>query len=76
MLVTGAAKRIGRGIALRLAREGARVAIHYGSLGSRGARQRPNAAARTVSGEPGERRRNRSACLQEVDSSSAGWTAW
>ena len=30
ILVTGAAKRIGRGIALRLAGEGARVAIHYG----------------------------------------------
>ncbi len=30
VLVTGAAKRIGRGIALRLSREGARVAIHYG----------------------------------------------
>ena len=29
ILVTGAAKRIGRGIALRLAREGARVIIHY-----------------------------------------------
>lgn len=29
ILVTGAAKRIGRGVALRLAREGARVAIHY-----------------------------------------------
>jgi len=29
ILVTGAAKRIGRGIALRLFREGARVAIHY-----------------------------------------------
>jgi len=29
ILVTGAAKRVGRGIALRLAREGARVAIHY-----------------------------------------------
>lgn len=29
VLVTGAAKRIGRGIALRLAREGALVAIHY-----------------------------------------------
>jgi NAD(P)-dependent dehydrogenase (short-subunit alcohol dehydrogenase family) len=31
VLVTGAAKRVGRGIALRLAREGARVAIHYGN---------------------------------------------
>ena len=29
VLITGAAKRIGRGIALRLAREGFRVAIHY-----------------------------------------------
>lgn len=29
ILVTGAAKRIGRAIALRLAREGARIAIHY-----------------------------------------------
>ena len=29
ILVTGAAKRIGRGIALHLARHGARVAIHY-----------------------------------------------
>src|SRR3954447_7450474 len=34
ILVTGAAKRIGRGIALRLAREGARVAIHYGTSGT------------------------------------------
>lgn len=31
VLVTGAAKRIGRGIALRLFREGYRVAIHYES---------------------------------------------
>ena len=30
VLVTGAAKRVGRGIAIRLAREGASVAIHYG----------------------------------------------
>ena len=29
ILVTGAAKRVGRGIAIRLAAEGARVAIHY-----------------------------------------------
>jgi 3-oxoacyl-[acyl-carrier protein] reductase/pteridine reductase len=31
ILVTGAAKRIGRSIALRLASEGSRVLIHYGS---------------------------------------------
>jgi NAD(P)-dependent dehydrogenase (short-subunit alcohol dehydrogenase family) len=31
IVVTGAAKRIGRAIALRLAQEGARVAIHYGT---------------------------------------------
>jgi len=30
ILITGAAKRIGREIALRLARDGARVCIHYG----------------------------------------------
>ena len=30
VVVTGAAKRIGRGIALRLAKEGAVVAVHYG----------------------------------------------
>ncbi len=29
ILITGAAKRMGRGIAIRLAHEGARVAIHY-----------------------------------------------
>jgi 3-oxoacyl-[acyl-carrier protein] reductase/pteridine reductase len=34
ILVTGAAKRIGRSIALRLAKEGARVAIHYGNSGA------------------------------------------
>ena len=31
ILVTGSARRIGRGIALRLAQAGARVAIHYSS---------------------------------------------
>ncbi len=31
VLVTGAAKRIGRGIAVRLAREGYRVGVHYGT---------------------------------------------
>ena len=42
VLVTGAARRIGRGIALRLAGEGARVAIHY---------QRSEAEARRTAGE-------------------------
>lgn len=44
VLVTGAAKRIGRGIALRLACEGARVAIHY---------QRSEAEARRTAEECG-----------------------
>lgn len=44
ILVTGAAKRIGRGIALRLAAEGARVAIHY---------QRSEAEARATATECG-----------------------
>lgn len=38
ILVTGAAKRIGREIALRLAAEGARVAIHYSSSEDEAAR--------------------------------------
>lgn len=38
ILVTGAAKRIGREIALRLASEGARVAIHYSSSEEEAAR--------------------------------------
>src|SRR5438552_12509995 len=45
VLVTGAAKRIGRGIALRLAREGARVAIHY---------QNSEAEARATAAECGD----------------------
>lgn len=44
ILVTGAAKRVGRGIALRLAEEGARVAIHY---------QRSEAEARRTAEECG-----------------------
>lgn len=45
ILVTGAAKRIGRAIALRLYREGARVLIHYGGS---------DAAARQTAAECGD----------------------
>ena len=44
VLVTGSAKRIGRSIALRLAKEGARVAIHY---------ERSEAEARATAAECG-----------------------
>jgi 3-oxoacyl-[acyl-carrier protein] reductase/pteridine reductase len=44
VLVTGGARRIGRAIALRLAAEGARVAIHY---------QRSESDARRTAGEAG-----------------------
>jgi 3-oxoacyl-[acyl-carrier protein] reductase/pteridine reductase len=57
VLVTGAAKRIGRGIALRLAAEGARVAIHY---------QRSEAEARRTAEEAGGAQLFR-ANLEQVD---------
>ena len=59
VLITGGAKRIGREIALRLGREGARVAIHYN--GSREEAERPGAecgAAGMFPGEPRKRGRD------------------
>lgn len=47
ILVTGAAKRIGRSIALRLAAEGARVAIHYN-----GSTKEAHATARECNNAP------------------------
>ena len=63
ILVTGAAKRIGRGIALRLAREGARVAIHYHLGEPKRGRQRRNAATLRCFGPTWKGRRDRSGCL-------------
>lgn len=45
VLITGAAKRIGRGIAIRLAKEGFRVAIHYNE-----SRQQAEATAAEIGG--------------------------
>ena len=47
ILVTGAAKRIGRSIALRLAREGAQVAVHYST-----SREEAEATARECGNAP------------------------
>jgi NAD(P)-dependent dehydrogenase (short-subunit alcohol dehydrogenase family) len=47
ILVTGAAKRIGRGIAMHLARQGARVAIHYN-----GSEEEARATAAECGGAP------------------------
>jgi pteridine reductase len=50
-LVTGAARRLGRAIALRLARGGCRVAVHY-----RGSRREAEAAVREIRAGGGEAR--------------------
>ena len=77
VLVTGAAKRIGRGIALRLAREGARVAIHYGNLGSGSARDRGGVRrSAALSRKSGKRGGDRSACSARLRARLAGWTDW
>jgi 3-oxoacyl-[acyl-carrier protein] reductase/pteridine reductase len=49
VLVTGGAKRVGRGVALRLAAEGARVAVHYQTSE---AEARATAAECAFDGEP------------------------
>ena len=77
VLVTGAARRIGRGIALRLAEEGARVAIHYHRSEAEARRTAEECGgAAAVPRQPGERGRNRRACSRKWKSASAGSTAW
>ena len=75
ILVTGAARRIGRSIALRLAEQGARVAIHY---------RRSKADAEQTAAECGGRAFQadlaRVSEIQQlfgdVHPSMASWTAW
>ena len=77
VLVTGAARRIGRGIALRLAAEGARVAIHYGELRAEArAQPRKSAAARPCSAPTWRAWPRSSGSSPRWKSASAAWTAW
>ena len=76
ILVTGAAKRIGRSIALRLAAEGARVAIHYN-----GSEREARATAEECGGAPVFQANLESvaeirAMFEQVAERSGGSTGW
>ncbi len=79
-LVTGASRGIGRGIAERLGRDGARVAVHYGSDGA--AARETVAAIEAAGGSafairadlraPGRPGR----CGRSSTGTPTGWTSW
>lgn len=76
VLVTGAAKRIGRSIALRLAGEGARVAIHYN-----GSEREARATAEECGGAPVFRANLESVAeiremFEQVGKVWGDWMAW
>ena len=75
VLVTGAAKRIGRGIAIRLAREGARVLIHY-----HGSENEARDVAKQIGGELFranlESVAEITAMFQDIRGALESWKAW
>ncbi len=76
ILVTGAAKRIGRGIALRLAKEGARVAIHYNGSEAEAAPTAAECGTRRSSAPIWRASLKSRLCSSKSSSISAASTGW
>jgi len=76
VLVTGAARRIGRGIALRLAEEGARVVIHYHLSEAEARRTAEQCGGAAVVRANLESVAEIAACSRKWKSALDGWTAW
>lgn len=79
-LVTGGGRGIGRGIAERLGRDGARVAVHYGS--NEAAAKETVAAIEATGGSAFaigvelDGRATRRPCGTPSTGSRTGWTSW
>jgi len=76
VLVTGAARRIGRSIALRLHREGARVLIHYSSSQAEAAQTAAECGGASLYRANLESVAEIKAMFDEIAHAKAGSTRW